>query len=216
MLNFKRLILISAAVLPLSLPAYAADIIVAPPAEPVPAAQPVPQNTWSGGYIGGYVGGSKNDFRFNTPDEILKDNNFKYGAFAGWNFENDDIVYGVEGDAGYNNTKKASGVIGVQGGFDGSLRARLGYDMGMFMPYVTGGVAGAQVRYNAGGDVDKKFRVGWTAGAGVEALLTQNVSARFEYHYSDFGKKDLLIGQLAAPQTKYNSQDVRLGLAYKF
>lgn len=48
----------------------------------------------------------------------------------------------------------------VKQGFEGSLRARLGYDLNPVMPYITAGVAGSQVKLDNGFDDESKFRVG--------------------------------------------------------
>ncbi|MFN7400693.1 MAG: outer membrane protein, partial [Sandaracinobacter sp.] len=37
-----------------------------------------------------------------------------------------------------------------------------------------------------GPNTTPRNRYGWTVGGGVEQMLTQNVSARVEYRYSDF------------------------------
>lgn len=216
MKHFKTLALVSASALSFAVPASAADIVRAQPDVPAPVVQTPPQKTWEGGYIGLYLGAGANNFKNKSAAGNLKNNNVKLGGYAGWNFQNDNIVYGVEGDAGYNGAKKTKDGLSARSGFDGSLRARLGYDMGAVMPYVTAGVAGTQVRYSNDADSSKKFRLGWTAGVGAETMLTQNVSARLEYRYSGFGKKDLTLGNVAVPSAKLQSHDIRLGVGYKF
>lgn len=216
MKHFKILTLVTVSVLSIAAPALAADAIRSQPAAPEPVVQTPPQNTWEGGYTGIYLGGGANNFKNKSAAGNLKSKNVKIGGYAGWNFQNGNIVYGVEGDAGYNGAKKTRDGLSARSGFDGSLRGRLGYDMGAVMPYVTAGVAGTQVRYSNGVDSDKKFRVGWTAGVGAETMLTQNVSARVEYRYSDFGKKDITLGNVAVPAAKLQSHDIRLGIGYKF
>lgn len=213
---FKSLALTSVVLLPLAVPALAADAIINTPSEPVPVVAVVPQNSWAGGYTGLYLGGGINKFKADAGVNSLKNNNVKFGAYSGWNFQNNKIVYGVEGDAGYNNVKKTDNGLSVKSGFDGSLRGRLGYDLDGVMPYVTAGVAGTQIRVADSTDSSKKFRVGWTAGVGAEALLTNNVTARVEYRYSDFGKKDFALGANAVQGLKLQSHDIRVGVGYKF
>lgn len=216
MMHFKSLALASVVLLPVAVPAFAADAIRAQPMEPVPVVVATPQTNWEGGYTGIYLGGSANRFKNDSDIGSLKNNNVKVGAYAGWNFQNDNFVYGIEGDAGYNNAKAKKDDLSVRSGFDGSLRARFGYDMGVVMPYVTAGIAGTQVRYSNGVDSDKRFRVGWTAGVGAETMLTQNVTARLEYRFSDFGKKNITTGSLDLPSAKLQSHDIRIGVGYKF
>lgn len=213
---FKTLLLVPVVLMPTAATAFAADAIRLQPVAPAPVVDIAPQDSWAGGYTGLYLGGAANKFQTGTDAGTLKNNNAKFGAYAGWNFQNDKIVYGVEGDAGYNKAKKTSDGLTAKSGFDGSLRGRLGYDLGTFMPYVTAGIAGTQLRYSDDADSAKKFRVGWTAGTGIEALLTSNVTARVEYRYSDFGKTNFSLGNTALNDSKLQSHDVRLGVAYKF
>lgn len=216
MTHFKSLALISVALLPVAAPAFAADAISAQPMEPVPVLGAASQNNWEGGYIGGYLGGALNISKSDFTDTVGGRGSAKLGGYAGWNFQNDNIVYGVEGDAGYNTLREKNDDVNVKGGFDGSLRARLGYDMGAFMPYVTAGIAGAQLKFDDGVNSNKKFRVGYTVGTGVETMLTEKISARLEYRFSDFGKKDITLGNLVAPAVKLQSHDIRIGVGYKF
>ncbi|QYM72846.1 porin family protein [Pseudochrobactrum sp. Wa41.01b-1] len=220
MKHFKTLALVSASALSFAVsaavPASAADIVYTQPETPVPVVLVSPQNNWKGGYVGIYLGGGANILKEQSSDDNQKSNNTGYGGYAGWNFQNDNIVYGVEGDVGYNVAKKADDDLTVRRGLDSSLRARLGYDSGSVMPYITAGVAGTQVRDSNDADSEKKFRTGWTAGAGVETMLTQNVSAKLEYRYSDFGTKNITMDNVAVPAGKLQSHDIRLGIGYKF
>lgn len=56
--------------------------------------------------------------------------------------------------------------------------------------------------------------VGWTAGAGVEAAFTDNLTARIEYLFVDFSDATFTTGP--APQVKLDANLIRLGLDYKF
>lgn len=216
MRTIKSMALASVVLLPLSATAFAADAIQPQTFEPAPVVDAIPQNSWAGGYTGLYLGYGFNKFKTDNAVGDLKDDTAKFGAYAGWNFQNDNIVYGVEGDAGYNWAKKEYSGLTAKSGFDGSLRARLGVDMGPVMPYVTAGVAGTQVKFSDATSSDSKFRVGWTAGAGAETFLTNNITARLEYRYSDFGKKDFQLDSGTVKDGSLQSHDIRLGVGYKF
>ena len=56
---------------------------------------------------------------------------------------------------------------------------------------------------------------GWTAGVGAEGYVTDNVTARVEYRYTDYSSKrfDLDSGNVRAG---LNDQSVRVGMGYKF
>lgn len=216
MRTIKSLALASVALLPLSVSAFAADAIQSQPYDPAPVVSVAPQASWAGGYTGLYLGYGINKFKTDTDVGDLKNNNAKFGGYAGWNFQNDNIVYGVEGDAGYNWAKKEELGLTAKSGFDGSLRARLGVDMGPVMPYVTAGVAGTQVKFSDADSSASKFRVGYTAGVGAETFLTNNVTARLEYRYSDFGKKDYSLNSGTVNDGGLQTHDIRLGVGYKF
>lgn len=213
MRTLKSLVIASAALLPFSATAFAADAIQEQPPVPAPV-EMAPQNTWAGGYTGLYLGYGWNKAK-NDIVGTIKPDDWKAGAYAGWNFQQDQFVYGVEGDAGYSWAKKSKDGLEVKQGFEGSLRARLGYDLNPIMPYITGGIAGSQVKLSAAGDDESKFRVGWTAGAGMEAKLTENILGRVEYRYTQFGNKDYDIGGTTVGN-KLDTHDIRVGLGYKF
>jgi outer membrane immunogenic protein len=213
MRTLKSLVIASAALLPFSATAFAADAIQEQPPVPAPV-EMAPQNTWAGGYTGLYLGYGWNKAKTDAVGTIKPDD-MKAGAYAGWNFQQDQFVYGVEGDAGYSWAKKSKDGLEVKQGFEGSLRARLGYDLNPIMPYITGGVAGSQVKLSGNGDDESKFRVGWTAGAGMEAKLTENILGRVEYRYTQFGNKDYDLGG-ASVSNKLDTHDIRVGVGYKF
>ena len=70
-----------------------------------------------------------------------------------------------------------------------TVRGRLGYAAGRFMPYVTGGAAFGNIKTNiAGIGTADQTRAGWTAGGGVEAKIAGPWSAKVEYLYVDLGR----------------------------
>jgi outer membrane immunogenic protein len=98
----------------------------------------------------------------------------------------------------------------------GTVRTRLGYDMGRFLPYVTGGLAYGEVRSNinsyaysttikasatTAGQISNTLTptgnyslgsasaitVGWAAGAGMEYMVADNWSIKGEYLYTSIG-----------------------------
>lgn len=73
------------------------------------------------------------------------------------------------------------------------ITGRLGYAWRDLLFYVKGGYASADVDLKIttpGGMFTSSSRLdGWTAGAGFERKLTQNVSFGFEYNYIDLGSK---------------------------
>lgn len=213
----KSLALASVSLLPITAVAFSADAIKPEPfTQPMPVVSQAPQNIWEGGYTGLYLGYGLNKSKTNAAEiGTQKYNAPQFGAYAGWNIQNGQLVYGVEGDAGLNWAKKSKNDVQTKLGFDGSVRGRVGLALGPIMPYITAGVAGTQASLKKGDYSQKKFRAGWTAGAGAEAFITENVVARAEYRYTDFGKKAYDLGGENV-RSGLKSHSVRLGLAYKF
>ncbi len=74
-------------------------------------------------------------------------------------------------------------------------RGRLGYAVSPdILPYVTAGGAAQSLEATEGGVSDRNTMLGWTAGAGVDVKVTDNVFVRGEYRYTDFGSKSFTTG----------------------
>ncbi|WP_254474298.1 outer membrane protein [Bartonella sp. B1098] len=105
----------------------------------------------------------------------------------------------------------------------GATRVRVGFSAGRVMPYIAGGVAYGQFEnilstvitgnspFNKTVDTTKTM-IGYTLGGGVDFAMTDNLVARAEYRYSDFGKKKFKD----EIEVKYKTNDFRAGIAYKF
>jgi outer membrane immunogenic protein len=121
----------------------------------------------------------------------------------------------------------------------GTGRARIGAGGDRFLFYVTGGAAVGEIKadYISAGTLffappsvsasASVKRVGWVVGGGVEAHLTDNLTAKLEYLYMDLGSfADTLIasgsqGTATATVTtsftsRFTDSIVRVGLNYKF
>ena len=131
-------------------------------------------------------------------------------------------------------------------GYLGTVRGRLGFAFDNILVYGTAGVAVGRV--TGAGDVTaslgsefvrlaasgRETHVGWTAGAGVEAMLGPNLSAKAEYLYADLGWEthrapglvtaSPLAASLipagsavgAAGEFKLEVQTIKVGLNYRF
>jgi opacity protein-like surface antigen len=99
--------------------------------------------------------------------------------------------------------------------WSGSARARLGYPTGPLLPYVTAGVAFADVSlrtnfvqttnagvvFPAASASASDTLVGWTVGAGLEYALNPSWGLGAEYRYSDYGNTRLNLGTLTTLAT---------------
>ncbi|MGC4025301.1 MAG: porin family protein [Mesorhizobium sp.] len=196
-------------------PVFAADAIEQAPEPAVPMEQP-PLATWTGPYAGVQLGYGFSG-RVKEPGNTVDTDGFVGGAFAGYQSDlGNGVVAGVEGDVGYSNIKGDNAGTTAKSGVDGSLRARLGYAVTPdILPYITGGGAAQSLKVTEGGASDRNTMLGWTAGAGVDVKVTENMFVRGEYRYTDFGSEDFTTG---SGTRSVDSKDnrVSLGVGFKF
>jgi outer membrane immunogenic protein len=131
------------------------------------------------------------------------DDTGSFGGFqAGYNFMRGNLMWGIEtdfslGDANPDGTCPFNGALNceISVGPIATLRPRVGYATGNWLLYATGGIAGARVSVESNGafgqvdDVEDGV-LGWTAGAGVEYLVSKDVGVKLEYRYMQFGGFD--------------------------
>lgn len=196
----------SIAALSLASGAHAADL---PAYEPAPAVTAVPSFTWTGPYVGvqaGYSWGDTNIGRNKPKGGVV-------GGYAGYNvqLDNSPAVFGVETDFNYADIDDRKSGVKTETKWNGATRARVGYAFDRFLAYGAGGLAYARREIKIGGN-DTKTAVGYTVGGGVEYAATDNVIARVDYRYADYGKDNFRN----AGKTGYDEHRVMGGVAYKF
>jgi outer membrane immunogenic protein len=128
---------------------------------------------------------------------------FSYGVLLGYDIQNGNIVYGIDGEITDATTKSrsynevtAGDRFSVEAGRDLYIGGRLGYVISpAAMIYAKGGYTNARVesRYqaNTGADselVDKADLDGFRLGAGLEYKLTPTAFVKGEYRYSHYGE----------------------------
>ncbi|GEO84568.1 MULTISPECIES: outer membrane protein [Alphaproteobacteria] len=214
MRTLTMILLASATALMASQAARAADAVDQIPEAPVATeSYAAPAGNWTGAYVGGAVTYDWGRFDGSNSRDADAAGGSLYG---GYNMQNGQIVYGAEADIGYNGEKGSAGA-GLEGkqGVNGSLRARVGYDMNPFLIYGTGGIAAANHKIESATDKDEKAAVGYTVGAGVEALVTDNIMARVEYRYTDYASRDFKIDG-ANVSRGFDDHSVKVGIGMKF
>jgi outer membrane immunogenic protein len=245
MIYVNRLLLATVSTLAVNAPAYAADMPVK--ARPVVAAP----WTWAGCYVGGHVGAVRHTDEIRGFEQSLgvgeinvegKRTVFGGGGQIGCNLQNQNIVYGIEGDFTKFRSKKD-----VPGPFDddywyrgeafwvATVRGRVGIAVGAegrTLLYGTGGVAVGSVRagvlgfFGAGPpgvlvQTGKTTRAGWTGGVGIEHALAQNWTIKAEFLYVGLSGHNTNLTQLGGSFV-YNLRHAhdfmigRVGLNYKF
>jgi outer membrane immunogenic protein len=209
-------ILLGTAAILLAAPAFAADIGAAPEPLPTPSVDEVssPPGNWTGFYlgaIGGYAFGTADT---DTAGDIDVDG-FDIGGYAGANWQWGNFVIGAEGDLLYPFRDGSGGGITVDQGLNGSLRARLGYSLDRFLVYGTGGAAGTELELSSAAGSDEQTLWGWTAGAGLEGMVLDNVTARIEYRYTDYEDKTFTLGGVPT-NSDFSDHAIRGGVGVKF
>ena len=182
----------------------------------------------------------------NTPTSVHGNG---YGAFAGYNWQWDDVVVGLElnymhgkfgGSQTVEQTRNFTDGTGAQDFVTyqstakvnltdlGSLRARAGYAMGVFLPYAFGGVAlgqadivrtarvfGTQIDpttkqafpfdVQATDAQNSKYVNGYVGGLGMDVMLMACLFLRAEWEFAHY-----------TPVIPTTVNTVRVGLGYKF
>jgi outer membrane immunogenic protein len=229
--------LATAALLALGLSAQAADM----PTKYRPV--PVSIYNWSGFYAGfnlGYHTGQDDGSVNANPANWLpaavaaidaqapgktKPKGFMGGLQAGYNWQINRFVFGLEADANFltgSNTRTValndpSIAVGdfyttsTKASFLATVRPRVGYAFDNWLIYGTGGLAVGTLKttdtLGTGGGAaistvnTSTTRTGWTAGAGVEYGFGRNWTAKVEYLHVDLGKFDTAVGCLVACAT---------------
>ncbi|MEJ0013028.1 MAG: outer membrane protein [Bauldia sp.] len=214
--------------------ASAADLSVVTPPAQLPGSAPI--IGWTGFHVGvhgGYALAGA-DAEFANGAVGARDLTPK-GGFAGvqvgydWQFAS-GLVAGIEGDwswAGITDTQTGPGagppgIISMQQQITqlASVRGRLGFSSGRWLPYVTAGVAwgtGTRTESLAFNGASTQTHVGWTAGIGAEYALTQKWTVRGEYRYTDLGTKNYAVpGPAGGTNVHLVASSFQLGLNYRF
>jgi outer membrane immunogenic protein len=193
--------------------AYAADVVSEEPPAPAPI-ESLPVASWAGPYAGlsiGYGFTGHSDARDINND--ISTSGILGGGFVGYNWQQDNFVFGAEADLGYNGVKGSNAGVDSKSGLEGSLRARLGYAVTPeILVYGTAGGAGQSLKIDNGVSSDRNTMLGWTAGVGTDIKITDNVFGRVEYRYTDFGSKSFdNVGEV-----KSSDNRVTFGVGMKF
>jgi outer membrane immunogenic protein len=198
----------------LAAPAVAADL---GEVEPLPTPQyteAAPTNDWTGFYLGALGGFGWGTADTNTVGDVDA-NGFDIGGYAGANYQWGDFVIGAEADLLYPFRDGDSGGLSVEQRLNGSLRGRAGIALDRFLVYGTGGLAATDLELSNAAGSDDDVLWGWTAGAGVEGMLTDNITARIEYRYTDYGEETLSPGGVPT-SSDFSDHTIRGGLGFKF
>lgn len=204
---------------------------------------------WSGFHAGihggiGIAGVSGSNFRLpiwgsTVEPYVLPDiNGTSFGVQAGYSHQfGNNLVLGLEGEfssLGYKGTAATdtyrSGAITTAINWMGSARLRTGFAIDRWQVYGLAGYTFADVEggYAHGGShtvTGRRVIGGWTAGGGVEYALTENLSLKGEYTFTQLNDDTLKMENLNWQGTNYGTPNwtpmpkldqVKLGLNYRF
>lgn len=186
----------------------------------------VPQERffWTGFYFGGNLGATTAQRDATGAATGAFDSTrtgFSGGVQAGYNYMlSPNFLIGAEADFSVADIAKRSSPNGIavraNSDWISTLRGRAGWTFDRYLVYGTGGLALADVEWSSAGTSDSKTAVGWTVGAGVEGAVTDRITARFEYLYTDFGSERFNLGGGTSVNSDLDAHIARIGLNYKF
>ena len=200
---------------------------------------------WSGPYVGVFGAGVAVDGSYDgtcttggvacvvVPPEVNVYTDYEHsgigyagGLLAGWNYQMDSFVFGIEGDWAFGGTVATNDEPGVDTDISfnniATLRARTGLAFDNTLVYVTGGLAAVDMEFGAfmvSQQSDSQWVYGWTVGGGLEHAFTPNFSGRIEYLYVDLEDSDYSMtdgNTFDATQSFNDIHMVRAGLTYNF
>ena len=196
-------------------PAFAADIIETQPVtDPLPPSQT--NLLWDGAYVGLYGGYNWLASRIGGNPDVDGIDGLTGGGYVGYNYQFDqNWVAGIEGMGGVSGAENSFGGVNVEQNWEASLRGRMGYAFENSMVYGLAGLAGTKASVSTPTGSDSRVNLGWTIGAGIETHLTENITARAEYDYSDYGARKYSLGG-GNGDVGLNSHALKLGIGLKF
>ena len=170
------------------------------------------------------------------------------GLQAGYNFQVERIVYGFETDftwTGQDDTIYLNGdtrpkfvntedfsykeTTSAKLRYVGTVRGRLGYTVGNFLPYVTGGFAWGRMLVDTNwrlhqfnqianlsfAESEAHTHVGWTLGAGFEYAFAEHWSVKAEYLFIDLSKETYFAGVQGGGSFGMQDHTVRFGINFR-
>jgi high affinity Mn2+ porin len=221
---------LSLGLLALAAPASAADL---------PVKAKVPAQTvydWTGFYVGGhfgYGGGSLGPDTNALPEQGVFLPHSVTGLIGGYQMGYNRelanrVVLGVEADATFTSPLDEAAFarlppmpFNTSLDYVGSVRGRIGYAFGNWMPYATGGFAWGHTRAeinDGSGAVIGHYQPGWTAGVGLEFAVSGNWSAKLEYDYVGLSGQLYDLSGFGLPNVNVDPhiQLAKVGLNYHF
>jgi high affinity Mn2+ porin len=203
---------------------------------PLKAHQSKAVHDWTGFYVGGffgYGGGSLGPGTNALPEQGVLFPPSVTGVIGGYQIGYsrqlaNHVVLGVEADSTFPSylDQSAMGRLPLAGfnatlDYVGTVRGRIGYAFGPWMPYLTGGLAWGHTHadVNDGSSaVVGHYQSGWTAGLGLELAVSGNWTAKLEYAYVDLSRRLYDLSGFGLPNVNVDPRInlAKVGLNYHF
>jgi len=205
---------------------------------------------WSGFYLGGQVGWAHGEMKLTDVDGYnggtfsYDDDGVAADVYAGYNFQRDSLVFGLEASVGYlglDGSRQYPPYVGVRLPSDSrasvetdlhvTVTGRAGFAWNDFLLYFKGGWAGTDAKVSfidddptgttlVSGTSRSKFKSGYTVGGGLEWAMTDMLSVRLEYMYSDFGSITHTATTAGGGSMRFKhdleAHTLMLGVSYRF
>lgn len=198
---------------------------------------------WTGFYVGAHAGYGWGEWDgslsyddankypalvFDDSSRSIEGDSWLGGLQLGANYQSGAWVLGVEADVSWTDLGGSGSFLpypdnpgspawAIQSNLDlfGTVRGRLGYAMDRYLAYGTAGLAYGRGDVSLAGLSNEQTHVGYTLGAGLEAMIAPNITARLEYLYVDLGRETYttVLGQ---GRVSFDANIVRTALNYKF
>ena len=200
-------------------------------------------NSWQGFYVGGHGAYLSSDTSYTpgtAPGQSL--DGALLGLQAGYNWQVGNVVVGAEADISWGNIKDHQpdgNFLSYDGKLStvGTVRGRVGYSFGSFMPFLTAGYVWASLdqgstcvdgatagrctitgpfKFNS-----KETLEGWVYGGGFEYALAQHWSLKAEVLFGEFDTKNFtatvpVVGKVTAPADLNLDYMAKVGVNYRF
>jgi outer membrane immunogenic protein len=174
------------------------------------APAPLSAYSWTGPYLGGNLGYEWGT----TSNNPTRPSGFAGGVEGGYNWQTGQLVLGGEADIQLSGASDTFAPWKFTNPWFGTLRGRAGYAVSNFLIYGTAGVAFGELQAQTFGLTSESHtNVGWTAGVGVEAGFTTNLSAKVEYLFVDLASNTFA---LTGTSNGLSTSLVRMGVNYHF
>jgi outer membrane immunogenic protein len=211
MRHFARILAATTIALSAAAAAHAADAIDEIPSAPE-SVDVAPAGNWEGAYIGGKLTHQWGKMKQNDDYDAT---GFGGGIYTGYNKQDGQIVYGAETDLNFSSIDSTRNGVESDQGLNGSLRARIGYDVSPALVYATGGIAATNLEVSDKTSDSNKTLLGATIGAGVETKITEQITARTEYRYTNYQTQTFNLDS-GAKDRGLDEHQINVGLGLKF